>query len=365
MASIKKRPDGAWRARYRDPSGKEHAAHFDRKVDGERWIREHAGAVDRGTWIDPAGARRTVKEYAEQWRMAQMHRPTTAASAETLLRLHVYPTFGDRQLGSVRRSDIQAWVSGRIAAGLAPSTVRTIHCYLAAVFRSAVEDRLIPASPCSRIALPKGQPKRIEPMTTEAVERLAGEVPVRYRALIITAAGTGLRQGEALGMTVDRIDFLRRTLTIDRQLVTMPGRAPYLAEPKTQASSRVIPLPQVVVDALAVHLAAFRAGAGGFVFTTEAGEPISRSTASKYIWNPAAKRAGLAPGVTFHDLRHYFASLLIRHGESVKTVQARLGHASASETLDTYSHLWPDSDDRTREAVDAVLGGSNLVTAAL
>jgi integrase len=58
----------------------------------------------------------------------------------------------------------------------------------------------------------------------------------------------------------------------------------------------------------------------------------------------------------FHELRHHYASLLIRHGESVKVVQARLGHASAAETLDTYSHLWPDSDDRTREAIDAVLG---------
>ena len=57
-----------------------------------------------------------------------------------------------------------------------------------------------------------------------------------------------------------------------------------------------------------------------------------------------------------HLLRHYYASLLIRHGESVKTVQARLGHASATETLDTYAHLWPDSEDRTREAVDSVLG---------
>ncbi|MDQ3454913.1 MAG: tyrosine-type recombinase/integrase, partial [Actinomycetota bacterium] len=56
------------------------------------------------------------------------------------------------------------------------------------------------------------------------------------------------------------------------------------------------------------------------------------------------------------DLRHYYASLLIRHGESVKTVQRRLGHATAAETLDTYAHLWPDSADRTREAVDAVLG---------
>jgi hypothetical protein len=55
-------------------------------------------------------------------------------------------------------------------------------------------------------------------------------------------------------------------------------------------------------------------------------------------------------------LRHYYASLLIRHGESVKTVQARLGHASAVETLDTYSHLWPDSEDRTRDAIDSVLG---------
>ena len=57
-----------------------------------------------------------------------------------------------------------------------------------------------------------------------------------------------------------------------------------------------------------------------------------------------------------HDLRHYYASLLIRHCESVKTVQSRLGHATAAETLDTYSHLWPDSDDRTRDVVDAILG---------
>ncbi len=73
------------------------------------------------------------------------------------------------------------------------------------------------------------------------------------------------------------------------------------------------------------------------------------------MWRPATKRAGL-DGVVFHELRHYYASLLIRHGESVKVVQARLGHATAAETLDTYSHLWPDSEDRTREAIDGVLG---------
>lgn len=73
--------------------------------------------------------------------------------------------------------------------------------------------------------------------------------------------------------------------------------------------------------------------------------------------------AGIPKGTGFHALRHYYASLLIRHGESVKVVQARLGHASAAETLDTYSHLWPDSEDRTRSAVDGVLGPRHDVVA--
>jgi integrase len=71
-------------------------------------------------------------------------------------------------------------------------------------------------------------------------------------------------------------------------------------------------------------------------------------------WHAAVTRAGLPREITYHSLRHYYASLLIRHGESIKTVQ-RLGHSSAVTTLNTYSHLWPDSDDRTRAAVDEVL----------
>ena len=138
----------------------------------------------------------------------------------------------------------------------------------------------------------------------------------------------------------------------------LPGKAPYLAPLKTQASYRTVPLPSVVLDALASHLGAHPAGEAGLIFTDDCGLPIRRNRFSDSVWLPAVKAAGLAPGVHFHDLRHFYASLLIRHGESVKVVQARLGHASASETLDTYSHLWPDSEDRTREAIDAVLGAS-------
>jgi len=126
--------------------------------------------------------------------------------------------------------------------------------------------------------------------------------------------------------------------------------------PKTAANVRTIPLPDVVLDALAAHLAAFPARGLGLVFTNGEGQPLRRSNFGT-MWRRVRREAGVDTFV-FHGLRHYYASLLIRHGESVHTIQARLGHASAAETLDTYSHLWPDSDDRTREAVDSVLGAA-------
>ena len=101
--------------------------------------------------------------------------------------------------------------------------------------------------------------------------------------------------------------------------------------------------------------------ADGFVFVTAAGQPIRR-TAFGDVWRRAVRAVGAPVGTGFHELRHYYACLLIRHSESVKVVQARLGHASASETLDTYSHLWPDSDDRTRTAVDSVLLADSVRT---
>lgn len=204
--------------------------------------------------------------------------------------------------------------------------------------RSAVRDRRIVANPCDGTRLPKTERKRVVPLTTEQVEALRSAMPESLRTLVTFAAGTGMRQGECFGLTVDRLDFLRRTVTVDRQLVTVSGKGSQLAPPKTAASVRTIPLPQVVVAAMAAHPAAFPPGAGDLVFTL-GDEPITRQGFG-HAWRPVARNAGLPTGVGLHALRHYYASLLIRRGESVKTVQARLGHASATETLDTYSHLW-------------------------
>jgi integrase len=173
-------------------------------------------------------------------------------------------------------------------------------------------------------------------------------------------AGTGVRISEALGLTVDRIDFLRRTVRIDRQIVDVVDDRPVFGPLKDRKNRpRVIPLPTVVLDALSLHLASRPAGPPGLVFTNEQDGPIRRTTFSD-IWRKAVGPLGVPAGEGFHELRHFYASLLISHAESVRVVQERLGHTSALMTLDIYAQLWPESDDSTREAVDAALGRAAL-----
>lgn len=343
-----------WMARYVDDRGGEHSRSFERKVDAQRWLDGQTAAVVGGTHVDPRAGQVTFRDYAERWRQIQVQRPSSQAHVETMLRRHAYPTLGDRPLSSILPSDVQAWIKG---LELAPATVGVIHGIVSTIFKSAIRDRRVVANPCDGSKLPKIERKQIVPLSTDQVNAVRDALPVELRVLVTLAAGTGVRQGEAFGLTVDRVRFLERTVTVDRQLVTVQGQAPTFGPPKTRASHRTIPLPQVVVDALAAHLAAFPAAPpDGLVFTIS-GKPITRSVFG-HKWRAAIETAGLPTGTGFHALRHYYASLLIRHGESVKTVQARLGHASAVETLDTYSHLWPDSDDRTRDAIDSVLGES-------
>jgi integrase len=357
MASIDKRAKGSYRARWREyPGGPQKTRQFPRKADAERFLDGIRGDLVHGLYVDPAGGRTLFRAYAESWRAGQVHRPGTAAQVETYLRLHAYPTLGNRPIGSIRRSEIQAWVKGR-AEGLAPGTVEVVYRWVSSIFKAAVGDRIIASSPCVRIALPKRHDVEIVPLGTIEVEALTAAVPPRYRSLIVLAAGMGLRQGECFGLTVDRIDFLRRQVRVDRQLVSVRAGVPTFGPPKSRAGFRSVPLPGVVGLALASSLAEFRLGPAGLVFTNSLGRPLRRSTIGEML-HRATSRAGLPETITFHDLRHFYASLLISRGCSVKAVQKRLGHQSAMETLDTYGHLWPDSDDETRDAVDQVLAGS-------
>ncbi len=358
MATIKRRSDrgNRWEVRYRDPEGKQRARLFDRKVDAARFVTgvEHSMLI--GGYVDPAAGKITFQSFAEEWRQVQVHRAGTAQSAEQQLRLHVYPAIGHRPIAAIRPGEVQGLVQ-RLATELAPSTVEVIYGRLIAVFRAAVRDRIVTTSPCVDIRKPAKPPaSMLEVLSGDQVFALAAAMPKRYRAPVLTGAGTGLRPGELFGLTVDRVDFLRRSIRVDRQLARVRGQGVALSPPKTLASYRTVPLAAAVADVLAAHLSQWPAShEPSLIFTNERRAPIQQHPFA-VVFEAGARRAGLPEWATPHDLRHYFASVLIRSGASVKVVQARLGHSSAKTTLDVYGHLFADEEDRTRAAIDAEFG---------
>jgi integrase len=339
-----------WRARWRDPAGAARSKVFERKVDAQRFLTEIDHGVHSGTYVDPSAGKVTVRDWCERWRVLQVqHRPSTATQVESYFRLHVYPGLGARELRSLRPSDVQAWVTDR-ATVLAPGSVELAYRYLSAALKAAEHDRLIARTPCQRIRLPRAERVEIVPPTVEQVAAIADAMNDRYRATVILAAGAGLRLGEVFGLGPEHVDFLRRTVRVERQLFTPSDGPAVLGPPKTASSVRSVPLADVVLTALAEHVRQYSA-ADGFLFATALGTPVRRGTFQD-AWRRATRAAG-AEGVRFHDLRHHYASALISAGCSVVSVQKALGHASATETLNTYSHLWPSDEDRTREAIDA------------
>jgi integrase len=350
VASITKVSTG-WRARYRAPDGASRSRTFPRKVDAERFLTTMEASKLTGAYVDPSAGRLTLGAYAEDWLASRVHRPSTAARVTSDLRTHILPALGNRPLAQLRHSEIQAAVKAWSTV-LSPTSVPNVYRTISAICAAAVRDRAIGANPCEGVVLPRRPGGEMVPPTLEQVRSLIGAMPERYRVAGALAAGAGLRQGEALGVTVDRIDFLRRRLVVDRQMVTPPAGEPALAPPKSDASYRTVPLADPVLDALADHLQRFPPGEDGLVITYHDGRAVRRNRFGA-MWRQSCARAELT--FRYHDLRHHFASLLIAGGESVVAVQRVLGHASAKVTLDTYGHLFPDAEDHTRAVLNAAL----------
>lgn len=348
MGSIAKRPNGKYRARYRDPEGKEHARHFTRRKDAQEWLSKQVVKVTDGTWVDPERGRRTFGEYAQEWQAAQIHHRASTRAVTTRRLERINGHFADRPLSSITRKEVQGWVS---SLEMSPASVEAHYRLLAQVLLAAVEEGKLAGSPCRKINLPSlGDHKPTIPSLT-ALTAIAERATPHGRPTILLAAGSGLRVSELLGLTVDRVDFLRGVITVDRQLIGSTAGQPRFGPPKTRGSVRKVPIPRELVEVLAAHLAAFPSD--GLVFKTRTGFPWTRSKHADE-WRRWCRLAGHK--VRFHDLRHLYAASLIAAGQSVKVVQERLGHASAATTLDIYSHLFERDDEATREAVSERFG---------
>lgn len=332
-----------WLAVWTASDGSEATAAFAKKSDADRYSVAQETDTLRGVGIDPKAARVTVAQWCETWLAGYAtRRDSTVRQARVHVR-QITAEFGALQLGAVRPSHVKTWTSRLAAEGAAASYVYALHGRLSQIMGDAVHDGLLGKNPCSRRTSPGAGKQRAYVATTDQVWALYETVPEHLGAAVLLGAFAGLRVAEACGLRVADVDFMRAVI---RPAVQYP------AEPlKTEISRTPVPVAQSMALELAAHV---RRHPGETVLAGGEGGQLGPWALERAVRAARGKVAGLPEGFWYHDLRHYFASLLIADGADVKTVQARLRHASAKTTLDTYGHLWPDRDESTRAAIEAV-----------
>ncbi|MFZ4177824.1 tyrosine-type recombinase/integrase [Streptomyces griseoincarnatus] len=373
-----------YRARYIGPDGTEKSKSFpDRqKRLAEQWLTDIASDMSRGRYIDPRAARITFKSYAEKWLKTHGIDPASQVVVEQRLRLHAFRLIGSRPLDSFRPEHIRALVSAlendpAVSGGYA----RNIYGDVRAVLSAAVDDGLLPRNPCSAKSVrpPTAEQRRVVPWLPAQVRAVRAALPQRYRPMVDVGAGCGLRQGEIVGLAEDALDFDGGNIRVVRQVKLIRGKAVF-APPKCN-KERDVPLPPSVAESLRAHMDAFKPVeitlpwrkpdgpkvSVRLLFTNTASGLVWRSNFNIQEWKPALASAGLiaeagedgkhqsAREHGMHALRHFYASVLLDAGESIKAVSEYLGHADPGLTLRVYAHLMPSSQERTRKAVDRVL----------
>jgi integrase len=362
------RPVKVYVVRWKEPDGRQREKTFRLKREANAFAAAVESEKAQGSYRDPNGGRITIAVFLRDHLNRMQVSAGTMEKYLVIAEKHVIPVLGNYQLDALRRSHIQAWAKGLADSGLSASTANHAFKVLAGWLNVAVGDRLIAENPCARVVLPRPVKKQVVPLRPDQVGAIIRETPERYRAMVLLVAASGMRQAEVFGITRSRIDFLRRQVRVDRQVVSGTGRPPALVDvTKTAASVRVIPLPQEALDALAAHLAAFPVDDDDApIFTSDTGKLLRRSNVNQ-MWKATLRRAGVADSREhgFHAFRHYYASSLIAAGLNAKVVQVRLGHASITETFDTYGHLFPEAEEQTRAAASAALAGVPLEQADL
>jgi integrase len=214
---------------------------------------------------------------------------------------------------------------------------------------------LIGFNPCEGVRLP---PRRRTDADDQVISReqlarlLLPATPVRYRALVALAAGTGLRWGECAGLCWDALDLTAGMVRVIRVAEEVSGHVRLKPYPKSRAGRRSVPLPPFVVEALTDHARRF-GDSTDLVFVARTGEPLKRGTFRARVWKPSLARAGLPSSLRFHDLRHSYATWLVSDGVPVNDVARVMGHEQTSTTLDRYAHSTRDRDRRVLGVFDA------------
>lgn len=364
-----------YKVRYLDPSGEERSRSFpDRqKRRADDFLIEVESDKREGKYLDPRAGQKKYKPVAENWLLGQSPDAATRMVLRSRLESQIYPHFAAKAVGSIKPSTVRDWLGYLDEKKFSDNYKTVLFAVLSGVLESAVDDKIIRENPCraKTVRRPVAGSSTVVPWAEERVRSVRGGIRERFSVVVPLGAGLGLRQGEILGVSIDDFDADGMVLNLVRQL-RLVNRVLVFAPPK-RGKTRVVPVSPSVLAEVQEHERRFPSvpvtlpwkepdGAPVTVrllVTREGGRLYTGDSFNKRIWIPAFRAAGVeyrnrADGM--HALRHFYASVLLAQGVSIKELADYLGHADPGFTLRTYTHLVSSSHERARVAIDAVFG---------
>jgi integrase len=297
----------------------------------------------------------TFGELAEAWHAGRVKlRDTSKARNRSYLDNYLLPMFGRWPVNRIETFDVQKWIASLDKRSLAPATIGKSVSMLRTVLKTAVRDKLIVVNPADAdLELPVRDPGADNPMvvlTATEVNDLIETAGLFYGVHLLTAAQTGLRWGELVGLPIANVDLLRGEIHVQQQLIEVDGKLRISDKLKTPTSRRTVTIGRGLSELIGEHIGRFP-NQHGLVFTGPEGGLLRRSNFAKRVLKPAAARIG-RPDLSMHDLRHTHASLLLASGEPITVVSTRLGHKHPATTLRTYAHAIAGTERGPADTMD-------------
>jgi integrase len=338
------------------------------KKEAETYLTTTLTNLSAGTFVEPV--KLTVEEYLDKWlataAKARLRERTHDDYIEKLKR-YVRPVIGKLKLSDVRPLDVQLIYTAMADRDLSPRTVRYTHAILSSALKQAVRWNMLTRNPCEAVELPRMERKEMQALSPEEAGRFLSKAKEdKYGSVFAFALATGMRPEEYLALKWSDVELEARTATVTRTLVWRKGGGWYFGEPKTTRSRRIVTYPESIAKVLRSHRSKqaenkLTLGASyapeNLVFATVEGKPLNLRNLTLRHFKPILKSAELPTSFRLYDLRHTCASLLLGANEHPKIVSERLGHASITLTLDTYSHVLPSMQQGASDKLERILYG--------
>ncbi|AYC39775.1 tyrosine-type recombinase/integrase [Streptomyces griseorubiginosus] len=352
FGTVRKLPSGRWQARYIGPDGQRYTAPetFETRSDAQDWLNLVRADIERNTWHNPDAGALNFEKYALRWMEERGLAATTVDRYGGLLRGHILPTFGGKDLDEITPPSVRTWRAERLKA-TGPTTVAKSYRLLKGILQTAVDDDLLRTNPCRIKGAGKEEADERPTATIAQVFDLADAMGPRWRLMVLLGAFASLRPEELAELRRHSVDLDECSLRITQASPELTNGRRVTGDPKSRAGKRTVYLPDFLLPELRRHLQWFaEKGPDGLIFVGEKGAPFRRSTFGRK-WRKARTKVGMPDNFRFYDLRHTGNTLAADTGAKLKDLMVRAGQSSERAQL-IYQHSTAKHQRKLARGID-------------